>query len=72
MIASAAASITNRLMLAGGLTPLNVAEAILEIKPFAVDVSSGIESAARRKDHRKLHAFIQAVHQADFVVSHST
>ena len=71
MIAGAAASLTNRLMLAGGLTPTHVAEAILEIKPFAVDVSSGVESATRRKDHRKVQAFIQAVRQADFVLSHS-
>jgi len=49
-----------QVVLAGGLTPENVAEAIAAVKPFAVDVTSGVESAARRKDHGRLRAFIEA------------
>jgi phosphoribosylanthranilate isomerase len=47
-------------VLAGGLTPENVADAIRQVHPYAVDVASGIETAAGIKDHTKITAFIAA------------
>src|SRR6185437_7027858 len=53
------------IILAGGLTPDNVEEAIATVRPYAVDVSSGVEAEPGRKDHAKLKAFLQAVRRAD-------
>jgi phosphoribosylanthranilate isomerase len=52
-------------ILAGGLTPENVGEAIASVRPFAVDVAGGIESRAGVKDSGKLRAFLAEVARAD-------
>ncbi len=54
-----------RIILAGGLTPENVGEAIRTVRPYAVDVASGVESSPGKKDPARLRDFFAAVEEAD-------
>ena len=53
------------IVLSGGLTPANVADAIRRVRPWAVDVSSGVEAAKGIKDAAKIASFMQGVRSAD-------
>lgn len=54
-----------RIVLAGGLNPYNVGAAMDELHPFAVDVSSGVETSPGRKDYDLMRQFVELVHEAD-------
>jgi phosphoribosylanthranilate isomerase len=58
------AVLTTPLMLAGGLTPDNVAQSIERVRPYAVDTAGGVESEPGIKDHERIRAFIHNAKQA--------
>ncbi|MBS1840500.1 MAG: phosphoribosylanthranilate isomerase [Acidobacteria bacterium] len=60
------------ILLAGGLTPENVGEAILTVRPYAVDVASGVESRPGIKDAGKLREFFAEVARANKALSHNS
>ena len=56
---------TKPIILAGGLEPDNVVSAITQIRPFAVDISGGVEASKGIKDHRKIEEFVNEVYRVD-------
>jgi phosphoribosylanthranilate isomerase len=55
----------HRVILAGGLNADNVAAAILQVRPYGVDVASGVEASPGAKDHAQLHEFVREARRAD-------
>ena len=60
-IAQRANSSVPKLFLAGGLSPENVAEAIITVRPYAVDACSSLEEAPGKKSRERMRAFVKAV-----------
>lgn len=58
-------ALAQRIVLSGGLDPANVGAAIAQVRPWAVDVSSGVESARGVKDAARIEAFVRSVKDAD-------
>jgi phosphoribosylanthranilate isomerase len=65
---AASVAARRRIVLAGGLTPANVIDAIDRVRPFGIDVSSGVESSPGIKDATRLKALFAAVNGGDAAV----
>jgi phosphoribosylanthranilate isomerase len=66
-LAAEASRLGERMILAGGLTPANVEEAIRRVRPWAVDVASGVETAEGHKEPQKMVRFVEAVQRTHAV-----
>jgi phosphoribosylanthranilate isomerase len=69
--AAAAIASARPILLAGGITPENVAEAVARVRPFGIDVSSGVERSPGIKDHNKINALFEALHATSDVTARS-
>jgi phosphoribosylanthranilate isomerase len=67
--AAAELAAQREIVLAGGLKPENVADAIARVRPFGIDVSSGVERAPGVKDHQRLRALFEVVHDAGHITT---
>ncbi|MBR52789.1 phosphoribosylanthranilate isomerase [Candidatus Poribacteria bacterium] len=63
-----AEGLSQRIILAGGLTPDNIGTAIAQLQPYGVDVSSGVEKSPGKKDTNKIYSFVRQVRKANLII----
>ena len=63
-----AEGLSQRIILAGGLTPDNIGTAIAQLQPYGVDVSSGVEKSPGKKDTNKIYSFVRQVRKTNLII----